>query len=470
MSGTKHIAIIGGGFCGIITAVNLLKGAKGPLKITLINSGAPLVRGIAYNTYSSTHLLNVTAGNMSAFPDDMENFTNWLSKKSEYITYQKDLLAKTFMPRNLYGEYLCDIWNTTLAAKRKDIDIHIIDDYVVDMEFPEHELVNIFLKKGTSFTADYVVLATGNSLPQNPILASGETYYSSSTYFRNPWSIDSVSNLKPEGDVLIIGNGLTMVDMVIGLMEHGFKNKIYSVSTNGFGILPHRNFGVSYNELAEELKNPYDLHRLVSLFNKHIKKIRRLGISAGPVIDSIRPYSQKIWQLFTLEEKKKFLSKFRHIWGVARHRLPVLIFDMIERLRINGQLEVYKGKLLDITEKENRVMVTFYNAKKHCNETLFVQRVINCTGPETNIYKTTNPLLRKLAEKKTISSDPLQLGINTDISTYRIINIEGKKNLHFFTLGSNLKGMLWETIAVPELRVQCKQLAEALLKSCEKDS
>ena len=80
----KHIAIVGGGFCGIMTAVNLMKGAKSPLKVTLINSGAPLIRGIAYKTYSSTHLLNVVSGNMSAFPDEMEHFTNWLHKKEEY--------------------------------------------------------------------------------------------------------------------------------------------------------------------------------------------------------------------------------------------------------------------------------------------------------------------------------------------------------------------------------------------------
>jgi uncharacterized NAD(P)/FAD-binding protein YdhS len=125
--------------------------------------------------------------------------------------------------------------------------------------------------------------------------------------------------------------------------------------------------------------------------------------------------------------------------------------------------------LVDITEKGNEVLVTFHNAKTHNNETLKVQRVINCTGPETSIYKTLNPLLRKLADKGILSADPLELGVNTDISTYNVIDSKGKKLSHIFTLGTNLKGSLWETIAVPELRVQCKELSNVLLQACEKD-
>ncbi len=468
MTSTKHIVIIGGGFCGMMTAVHLIRDAKYPLKITLIHSGTPFIRGVAYNAYSSKHLLNVASGNMSAFPDDMEHFTNWLRIKKEYTNYEKKLLAETFIPRNIYGEYLGNIWETILAAKNGTVELTILDDYANDIELLEHNKAKIFLKKDLPFIADYVVLATGNSLPRNPPIAN-MAYYSSPTYFQNPWNINSVSHLKPDGDVLIIGNGLTMVDTVIGLLEQKFQHKIYSVSTNGSIILPHRHFGITYNDLVEELPGNFELTKLVSLINKHIKKLRKLGISAGPVIDSLRPYSQRIWQSFTPEEKKKFLSRFRHMWGVARHRLPVFIYDIVEKLRVQGKLETYKGKLINITEKGNEVMVTFHNTKKWCTETLPVQRVINCTGPETSIYRNLNQLLLKLAEKAIISPDLLELGINADPSSYNILTPEGEKHPNLFTLGTNLKGVLWETISVPELRVQCEQLSKVLLQACKQD-
>jgi uncharacterized NAD(P)/FAD-binding protein YdhS len=468
MPGSKHIVIIGGGFCGTMTGVNLIRSAKGPLRVTLINSGSPFNYGIAYNTYSSTHLLNVATGNMSAFADDLSHFTNWVHSQAEYGEFEPDLLATTFLPRNLYGKYLKQIWETILVIKRDDTRLNVVKDYVTDLEFLQNNQIKIILKKGASLNADFVVLATGNSLPRNPSITN-TSYYSSTTYFRNPWSIDSVSNLNSNGNVLIIGNGLTMIDTVIGLIKNGFKNKIYSVSTNGFGVLPHRHFGIKYNGLTDELQNQFDLNSLVRILNKHIKKVRKLGISSEPVIDSIRQFSQKIWQSFTLEEKKKFLSKFRYMWGVARHRLPVFIYDIIENLRISGQLEVYQGKLIDIKEKGPELTITFHNIKKRGDETLKVQRVINCTGPETSIYKTSNPLLNKLAEKDIISADSLELGINADTSTYNILTKEGNKSPNLFTLGTNLKGMLWETIAVPELRQQCKQLSEVLLQACKQE-
>ena len=123
-----HIAIIGGGFCGIMTAVNLIGKARNKLKITIVNSVNPLGRGIAYNTYSKNHLLNVTASNMSAFPDEQNNFTYWVSKQKNYKQMDVGLLSKTFLPRNLYGTYLEEIWNETLTSKSNEIDIKFIDD------------------------------------------------------------------------------------------------------------------------------------------------------------------------------------------------------------------------------------------------------------------------------------------------------------------------------------------------------
>lgn len=464
---TNHIVIIGGGFCGTITAVHLLKNAQAPLQITLVNSGSPFIRGIAYSPYSPDHLLNVAAENMSAFAGDELHFVEWLSGKNPYSEYEKDVLNKSFISRKIYGDYLQSIWETTLAAKKSDVELRIIEDYAADIELQNDSSCKVILAKGAPLYANYIVLATGNSLPRNPAIDNMD-YYAHPTYYRNPWNIDSVNHLKTGGDIFIIGNGLTMVDTVMGLIENKFRNKIYSLSGNGFGILPHRNSSVPYKGLVAELENNYQLLPLFHLIKKHIKKVRKPGISAGVVIDSLRPYSQQIWQSFTPDEKKQFLSRFRHLWGVARHRLPVMIYDTIRKLQSESQLEIIRGKLLNITEKENEALVTLYNSRKQCNETYTVQRVINCTGPETNIHETANSLLQKLASKSIISPDPLRMGIQTDVSTYRVIDAYGEQSPFLFTLGTNLKGLVWETVAVPELRVQCEQLSAILLNACKK--
>jgi uncharacterized NAD(P)/FAD-binding protein YdhS len=70
------IAIIGGGFSGSLVAVNLLHSATMPLSIKLIERSAEVGRGLAYGTQVDSHLLNVPAGQMSAFPNEPTHFLN----------------------------------------------------------------------------------------------------------------------------------------------------------------------------------------------------------------------------------------------------------------------------------------------------------------------------------------------------------------------------------------------------------
>src|SRR6187399_3241563 len=100
------IAIIGGGFCGSIAAVNLMRLSEGPLRVALINRGSPVGRGVAYGTRRPEHLLNVAARNMSALADHPNHFLEWLRTRSEYSETPEAVLRETFIPRRVYGDYL----------------------------------------------------------------------------------------------------------------------------------------------------------------------------------------------------------------------------------------------------------------------------------------------------------------------------------------------------------------------------
>ena len=93
---------------------------------------------------------------------------------------------------------------------------------------------------------------------------------------------------------------------------------------------------------------------------------------------------------------------------------------------------------------------------------LTVQRIINCTGPESNPKLSSNALLRTLAGSGLICADDLGMGIKANPSDGCIISLSGEHKPNLFTIGSNLKGILWESTAVPELSVQAKNLAALL--------
>lgn len=75
---TQTIVIIGGGFSGTMVAVHLLRLAKCPLKIKLIEKRTKIGQGVAYSTPILSHLLNVPVSKMSADPDHPEHFLHWI--------------------------------------------------------------------------------------------------------------------------------------------------------------------------------------------------------------------------------------------------------------------------------------------------------------------------------------------------------------------------------------------------------
>jgi uncharacterized NAD(P)/FAD-binding protein YdhS len=431
------------------------------MEVILINESDVLNTGIAYDPYSEKFLLNVITSRMSAFPAEPDHFLNWVMLRDHFKGKERELIGKSYLPRKLYGEYLKDIWEETLRkAKENQVKVTVIHSAVADISYSK-DFTELILKDGTSIKAQYAIIASGNHVPGNPQIKSS-FFKDSSNYFQNPWDRHSVTGLNSNKPVLIIGNGLTMVDTVMGLLEQGFSGKIISISPNGFNILPHRHNGLSYTKLVEEISSGISLYQLVKLFNKHKKLVREYGLSAEPIIDSLRPLTQKIWINMTIREKRVFMARLRHLWGVARHRIPLNIHDKLQQLRIEGQLHIYSGRLNDIIEDQGEITATFFDKKQKKEVQIQVSRVINCTGPETDLLKLEANYLKNGLLKGILSQDELKLGINADPNTFELINEKGFVESGLFTLGSNLKGVLWESTAVSEIRVQAEQIAKRI--------
>ncbi len=91
-----------------------------------------------------------------------------------------------------------------------------------------------------------------------------------------------------------------------------------------------------------------------------------------------------------------------------------------------------------------------------------VDRVINCTGPESDCRRIKSPLLSDLMRQKLVRPDPLFLGLDASAEG-ALIDAFGDASDFLYTLGPARKGSLWETTAVPEIRRQVAELAEHLL-------
>jgi uncharacterized NAD(P)/FAD-binding protein YdhS len=368
----------------------------------------------------------------------------------------RNMIVNAFLPRDLYGQYLEKLWEAAVQESQyAAIKVHTINDKVIRLDYKK-TITTIHTKGGFHMTFDACVIATGNQLPGNPKILN-PSFYKTKYYFQNPWDENAVSQLNDDA-VLILGNGLTMVDTVIGLLENGFKGKIISLSPNGFNILPHRHNGMVYEQLSKELKDIDSLKDLVRLVYHHVRLVRAFGLTAEPIIDALRPHAQRFWQQFSLAEKRLFMKKYRHLWGVARHRIPMHIHDKIQRLQIEGRLQILAGHIQNLDLKDDCVECSYKNKAEELSH-FRVGRVINCTGPESDLDKLNDHFLKDAKERALLIQDELRLGIQTHIKDFTLKNGKGKSQEGLHTLGANLRGELWESTAVNELRQQAKQLA-----------
>jgi uncharacterized NAD(P)/FAD-binding protein YdhS len=453
----RHIAIVGAGFSGTALAIRLLQLSTEPVRISLLDQHHSFGPGIAYNPYSSAHLLNVAAGKMSLFADQPQHFVDWLLQQPDYRHHNPALLAQAYLSRALYGQYIQQLLAEQISQHPRS-QLDCLQRHIVQIQ-PQQSGYLLTDSREQQLWATEVVLACGNQSPRNFSFLSSATLQSN-FYQQNPWQIPQL-NTASDAPILILGNGLSMVDTVLALKAQGNTKTIVSLSPHGFQILPHRHPGLSYPDMVKELEGKsWSLSELVPLFNKHRKIIRSLGISAEPLVDSLRPLTQQIWQGWSLKEKQRFVRLLRHLWGVARHRLPLHIHDQLQQWQIKGELQVLAGRVQGIEPSAQGYQVLYQHQQTEYK--LTVSQIINCTGPETDLSQLKQGLFAQLLQQGLIKQDELKLGIQVNPETYQVRDAQGEAQVGFYAIGPLLRAELWESTAVNELRQQALQLAQQL--------
>lgn len=458
----ETIAIIGGGFSGTLLATHLLNSDfKEKTRIILIDRSPRFSRGFAYSTTNRFHLLNVAAQNMSAFPDQPDHFLNWAQKRDA------DIHAKSFVPRMFYGEYLETILHRANLNKKPNIKFIRLSDEAVNIENLSENSAEIFLESGKSFITNRVILATGNYFPRNPKIEN-ESFYSSPFYIKDPWSSKALQGLDENDALLFIGTGLTMIDKAIELKMRGHRGTIYALSRHGFLPSKHKldlePIAVDFTKLLE-CSQTKDFS-IVDIVHDVKIKIRALENKENwrQIIDKLRPHIQTLWQRLSERDKRRFLHRLRPIWDIHRHRMAPEISFILESMLADSSLEIHAGRIIEykIDEAEKKVNVIYFDKKDKKEKSIKVARVLNCSGLEFDFCQIEDPLLGKLLNDGLIKPDKLSLGFETNLEGALISKSDTASKV-LYTLGPALKGMLWESTAVPEIRSQAYNLAKLLV-------
>lgn len=436
----EHIAIIGAGFSGTLQAINLLR-HDGP-RATLIERAPVAGTGLAYGAAHPSHVLNVRAANMSAFPDDPSHFVRWLEKRGVPDA------ASAFIPRVTFGEYLRELLEEALRTSNGRLTL--VRGEVTDLE-TRGSRVHVVLKD-RAIDADAAVLAVGNLPPHTPPGLDPDLL-SAERYKGDPWDPGVPENLSDDDTVLVIGTGLTMVDVVLLLDARGFRGRIVALSRRG--LLPRAHAAASeWQKIAE---------RPALSASDLLHAVRRRGRVIGwrNAVDELRPFTQAMWGNASEEERARFLRHLRPWWDVHRHRLAPEVNARLQAIIDRGQLEVIAGKTMGFAEREDGIELRFRRRGEDAAETLLAQRIVNCTGPLGDLERTEEPLLQRLAAHGLIRPDAGHLGIDVD-NQGQTIAADGSSNRNLYALGPMTRGAFWEIVAVPDIRTQTWNVARRL--------
>lgn len=432
----EHVVIIGGGFSGTLQAINLLR--HGDARVTLIERGSAPGRGVAYGAAHPGHLLNVPASGMSAFPDDPNHFVRWLQQRGI------DNPATTFAPRLTYGTYVRDL----LAAALREYPHRFVVLHEEAQDVTQHGKGARVHLRSRVIDADVAVLAIGNLAPKAPHEMRG---LAEARYVPDPWHSGALEGLGPEDTVLILGTGLTMVDIALSLSANHFTGKVIALSRRG--LVPHAHDLSKYPAPPLRERPLYSASKLVRALRD-----RANAIGWRSAVDELRPFTRELWLAASPTDRRRFLRHLRPWWDVHRHRIAPDVHKRLSVMLASGQLIVRAGNLGTVEEHGQSAIVSWRPRGSDQTRQHSVQRIINCTGPLSDISNTSDPLLRHLVERGSIRPDDLRLGIDVDTSA-RTIDADGNANSWLVAVGPITRSTFWEIIAVPDIRVQTLALA-----------
>lgn len=447
----KKIAIIGGGLSGTMIALLLARRADKPQVILVEKNPEMLGRGVAYHTDFTHQPLNVVAGGMSIFPDQPDDFVKWLTNnRFRYSHLLTEISPKTFVPRKIFGDYVLEHLQKNQHEAAGHFQIRIDQALTVKDHNGKKQ---VELESGVKLEVNDVILALGN-FPPADLFDLSDHVNKDPRYFANPWTDRVYSHINGDENILLVGSGLTAVDVVLGLYVRGFKGKVTMLSRRG--RLP----------LAHDLSHPpFPIEKPLFAHPKEtflwVRKLIRdnKNIPWPSIIDGLRVHTQAIWQRWSKEEKKYFLKKLRPFWEVARHRIPATSSAILEKLMENGNLRVISGEVVKAGPEEEGIRLKYRS--EHIEHEEVFQKVINCTGPESNYRKVRFPIIANLMDQGKVVNDDLGLGISCT-KEGNLVNSDGVIEKGLWCIGPMRKAVLWETTALREIREQAAALAETI--------
>ena len=444
-----QVAIIGAGASGVALASALVRPPT-PLEVVLIDPDPG--RGLAHSARDPHRLLNTQAAEMSLDPGSPSGFLDWLRV---YRDRPGGWNGDDFVPRALFGDYLEDRLRSLEQRTPGLGSTRVVRAKALAAE-RAGDGWSIRLSSGERLEAGLVVLATGWA-PPRPLIFQGRSEIEAQVQ-DDPWDEPGLG--RAGGDVLLVGSGLTALEAAEAVWRRDPAARVFAVSRHG--LLPRAHvrpagakptFAAPYPGSARELYAK--LRAAAELVDGDT--VLRPGAAVG-----LRQAAPAMWDALPVEERAQFLRLFRRYWDVERHRAPPAQAQAVQTAMAEGRFEVVRGRLAEGKALPSGLAARVALLTSHGPRALTVSRIVNCTGPQCDPFRSRNPLILDLLAQGLAAADPLGLGLHVD-EQGAVLGARGTPTPDLYALGPPTQGRFFEITSVPEIRARAQALAALAL-------
>jgi uncharacterized NAD(P)/FAD-binding protein YdhS len=231
------------------------------------------------------------------------------------------------------------------------------------------ESVALRLGSGREIVADRVILATGHDAKPGP----------NGVVAAQPWTGGSLDGLPTDAAILIVGSGLTMVDMAVSLDRGGHRGPITVVSRRGLLSSAHR-LAAPRQISAEAVPFGAQVSALLAWLRGLVARMSSDGADWRSAVDVLRPHTQRLWRSMSEDQKRRFLRHARVYWDIHRHRMAPEVERRIMGLRSSGRLTILAGRVLSAVQRDEGVHARIARRGASAVEDHCFARVLDCTG------------------------------------------------------------------------------------------
>ena len=415
----KSVLIVGGGASGTLSAIALVRAGIPAHEIDIAEPRWLLGEGLAYQTRSPLHRLNVPTDRMSAIEDLPLDFVAWWGVE-----------PYTFMERCSYGDYLRD---------RLPVGITHIRDFVVGLEKSAEGSIEVSFDKRGKGEYRYLVLAMGHGPARIPDFLNG---FLSPRVIADVWNGEELPRCRT---LLCFGTGLSFIDIALSHLERDPLNKVIALS--GSGNLPERHTRTMSRPLTPTLEEVSTLEKLRGYLASNAAHWRE-------AVDGLRPITNEMWQGFTNQEREEFLRTDGATWSRRRHRIAPDVADRMDAEIEAGRIEVHAIKASSVHDLEDQIVITSSDGRSFAGDYLAL-----CIGRD---YAPQDPLTLNLLSQNFTSRGPLGMGLAVDPVTGKLVNPAGEHYPNIYAIGPLRSGEAFESTAIPEIRKQAAQIAAGI--------